>query len=142
MWLWRRKNPAIEFHYKQYRGGKAPVIPIRVLAGRRWRRLSAYVDSGAAYSVLTVAEAKRLGLMKIKARRIGVTTSGGRTQKISLHRLWVKLGDDRRLSITFGVPRGFDVDFNLLGRRDLFRRYVVTFDDTHARLTFTPHRKS
>lgn len=97
------------------------------------------MDSGAAYSILTVAEARRLGLMKIRARRIAVTTSGGQTQKISLHRLWVKLKDGDRFSITFGVPRGFDVDFNLLGRRDLFRRYVVSFDDTHGKLSFAPH---
>lgn len=139
LWFWRRENPAIEFPYKRYRGGLAPIIPIRILAGKRWRRVWTYVDSGAAYSILTVAEARRLGLMKIKARRIAVTTSGGQTQKISLHRLWVKLKDGDRLSITFGVPRGFDVDFNLLGRRDLFRRYVVSFDDTHGKLSFTPH---
>ena len=139
MWLWKRKPAAIEFAYRRYRDGMAPIIPLQVLAGRRWRRVWINVDSGAAYSILTVRDARRLGLMKIKARRIAVTTSGGRTQKISLHRLWVKVGDSKRLSVTFGVPRGFDVNFNLLGRRDLFRRYVVSFDDTHEQLTFAPH---
>ena len=71
-----------------------------VLSGHRWKRVWAYVDSGAAYSILTVSEAKRLGLLKIKARRLAVTTSGGRTVSISLHRLWVRVGD-QRLSITF-----------------------------------------
>ena len=141
MWLWKRKPAAVEFAYRRYRDGTAPIIPLQMLAGKRWRRIWAYVDSGAAYSILTVADARRLGLMKIKARRIAVTTSGGRTQKISLHRLWVKLGSDR-LSVTFGVPRGFDVDFNLIGRRDLFRRYQVCFDDAHNILTFTPHPRA
>ncbi|MBI3333444.1 MAG: hypothetical protein HYZ93_05085 [Candidatus Omnitrophica bacterium] len=140
MWPWRRRPSAVEFSYRRYRDGTAPIVPVEVLAGHRWRRMWAYVDSGAAYSILTVAEARRLGLMKIKARRIAVTTSGGQTQKISLHRLWVKLGEDR-ISITFGVPRGFDVDFNLLGRRDLFRRYIVSFDDSHGYITFTPHHR-
>lgn len=140
MWPWKRKLHTVSFTYKRYRNGSAPIIPIKVLAGRRWRKIFCYVDSGAAYSILTAGEARRLGLMKIKARRLAVTTSGGRTQKISLHRLWVKLGD-HRLSITFGVPRDFDIDFNLLGRRDLFSRYVVSFDDTHGFLTFIRHRK-
>ena len=112
----------------------APIIPLKVLAGGRWRGVRAYVDSGAAYSILTTADARRLGLLRIKARRLAVTTSGGQTQSISLHRLWVKLGTDR-FSITFGVPRGFDVDFNLLGRRDLFKRYQICFDDEHGLLT-------
>ena len=66
-----------------------------------------------------------------RASMIGVIGEHGK--------LWAKVGDSRRLSVTFGVPRGFDIDFNLLGRRDLFRRYVVSFDDTHEQLTFAPH---
>ena len=125
--------PIVRFAYKNYRGSLAPIIPLMVLAGHRWRRLHAYVDSGAAYSMLTVAEAKKLGLLKIKARRLAVTTSGGRTVTISLHRLWVKIGT-QKLSVTFGVPRGFDVEINLLGRRDFFLKYQVCFDDAHAEL--------
>ena len=140
MWRFRwRRRPFISstiFAYKRYRGELAPIIPLKVLAGHRWRTVWTYVDSGAAYSVLTVAEAKRLGLLKIKARRIAVTTSGGEPRRISLHRLWVKVGQDR-LSITFGVPRGFDVNFNLLGRRDLFRKYRICFDDANAILILT-----
>ena len=139
MWSFLRKKVALTFSYKRYRQGSAPIIPIKVLAGHRWRKIWAYVDSGAAYSILTVAEAKRLGLMKIKARRLAVTTSGGRTESISLHRLWIKLGAER-FSVTFGVPRGFDINFSLLGRRDLFKRYVVAFDEAHGIVTFT-HRK-
>ena len=135
----------IRIPYKRYMGGSAPIITVKILGGRgdhRWRRIHAYVDSGAAYSVLTVADAKKLGLLKIKARRMGVTTSGGRSQSISLHRLWVKVGDDRRLSITFGVPRDFDVAFNLLGRKDFFRRYQVCFDDPKELITLTRYSKS
>lgn len=132
--------PALRFPYKPYREGAAPIVSLKVLARGRWRRIHGYVDSGAAYSILTVKEARRLGLLKIKARHLAVTTSGGRTQKISLHRLWARIGR-QKISITFGVPRGFDLDFNLLGRRDLFRRYVVCFDDAHGLLTFFPHRR-
>ena len=124
------------FAYSRYRGHAAPIIPIKILAGHRWRKIWAYVDSGAAYSVLTVADAKRLGLFRVKGRRIAIATSGGVPRKISLHRLWVRIGTDHRLSITFGVPRGFDVDFNLLGRHDLFRRYRISFDDSNAILAF------
>ncbi len=131
----------IQFCYKHYRHALAPIVPFQVYAGKRWRRIWAYVDSGAAYSVLSQADARRLGLLRIKARRLAVTTSGGHTQQISLHRLWAKLGT-QKLSITFGVPRGFDVDFNLLGRRDVFKRFVVAFDDTRGLVTFTPHGRN
>lgn len=141
VWPFQQKDPAIRVPYRRYREGMAPIIPLKVRAGKRWRTILTYVDSGAAYSILTVKEARRLGLLKIKARRVAVTTSSGRTQSISLHRLWVKL-EEHRFSVTFGVPRGFDVDFNLLGRRDLFRRYVVSFDDTHGFVTFSSHRRS
>ncbi len=138
--FWKYFLPVFRFPYRRYRGALSPVVPIEVRAKKRWRRIFAYVDSGAAYSILTVATARRLGLMRIKARRLAVTTSGGQTQKISLHRLWVRLAG-QRLSITFGVPRGFDLDFNLLGRRDLFERFQITFDDKNGLLTLTPNRK-
>jgi len=137
--------PTIRIPYRRYMGGAAPIITVKVLGGHgghRWRRIHAYVDSGAAYSVLTVADAKKLGLLKIKARRMAVTTSGGRTQSISLHRLWVKVANDRRLSITFGVPRDFDVAFNLLGRRDFFRQYQVCFDDPRGVILLNRYTKS
>lgn len=132
--------PTFRFPYKRYREGTAPIIALNVLARGRWRRIFGYVDSGAAYSILTVAEAKRLGLVNIKGRSLAVTTSGGRTHQISLHRLWAKIGK-KRFSITFGVPRGFDVEFNLLGRRDLFRRFAICFDDRHSILRFITHRQ-
>ena len=100
----------------------------------------AYVDSGAAYSILRVAEAKRLGLMKVKAKKIAVSTGGGQTYGVTLHRLWVKVGNNERISITFGVPRGFDVEVSLLGRKDLFRRYQICFDDCKGTLQFTRNR--
>lgn len=131
----------IRFRYRPYRDSLAPVVPLRVYAGKRWRRIWAYVDSGAAYSILTQTQARRLGLLRIKARRLAVTTSGGRTHEISLHRLWTRLGR-KRLSVTFGVPRGFDLDFNLLGRRDLFERFAVCFDEAQGVVTFIPHPKA
>ena len=136
MWPLWKNLPTLRFPYRRYRQAPAPIIPITVLSGHRWKRVWAYVDSGAAYSILTVSEAKRLGLLKIKARRLAVTTSGGRTVSISLHRLWVRVGD-QRLSITFGVPRDFDVDSNLIGRRDFFSRFEVSFNDGKGILTLT-----
>ena len=131
----------IRFEYRRYRNGWAPIIPLKVLSGGRWLRVNTYVDSGASYSIIKLADARRLGLMRVKARRIIVTTSGGKSHGISLHRLWVKLGA-KKFSITFGVPRGFDVDHNLLGRKDFFSRYKVCFDDCAGILTFTPNKSS
>ncbi|MBI3322155.1 MAG: hypothetical protein HYZ94_00540 [Candidatus Omnitrophica bacterium] len=132
--------PSLNFPYRRYRGGLAPILSVQVRAGGRWRRLNGYVDSGAAFSIVTVAQAKQLGLLKIRGRNMAVTTSGRRTFRISLHRLWTKIGKDK-LSITYGVPRDFDVDLNLFGRRDLFQRYRVCFDDARCVLTLVPHGK-
>lgn len=131
---------ALSVPYRKYRGNAAPVLEVKVRTGRHWRRLAGYVDSGAAFSIVTVAEAKRLGLWKIRARHVAVTTSGDRTFRISLHRLWTQIGKDK-LSITYGVPRDFDVDLNLFGRRDLFQRYRVCFDDARGILSLVPHSR-
>ena len=131
----------MSFPYHRRGDSSAPVLPAMVLAGGRWRRLHGYVDSGAAFSILKVSEAKRLGLLKVRGRNMAVTAGGGRVFRISLHRLWTKIGG-QRVSITYGVPRDFDVDLNLFGRRDLFQRYRVCFDDARGILELVPHTRA
>ncbi len=49
------------FRYKSVRGRLAPIITIGVKTGTAWYPIEAYVDSGAAYSVLHAQIADGVG---------------------------------------------------------------------------------
>ncbi|OGX40049.1 MAG: hypothetical protein A3C53_07115 [Omnitrophica WOR_2 bacterium RIFCSPHIGHO2_02_FULL_68_15] len=130
----------MKFSYTRYRGGQAPIIPIEVRGRRRWHKVWAYVDSGASHSILRPEEAQRLGVTDLLPQRVAMRSSGGRTLALKLYRLAVRLGSWRGL-VTFGVPQGFDLDFNLLGRQDVFEHFIISFREREGQLTFTPRRR-
>ena len=98
-----------------------------------------YVDSGAYCSVLRPEEAQRLEVDDLLPQRVDIRTSGGRTVALKVYRLATRIGKWRGV-VTFGVPQGFDIDFNLLGRKDVFEHFVVSFNDAGRSLTLTPRR--
>ena len=131
----------MRFDYTRFRGGTAPIIPIQVRGRRRWHKVWAYVDSGAYCSILRPDEAQRLGVGELLPQRVRIRTSGGRTLGLKLYRLAARIGTWRGV-VTFGVPQGFDIDFNLLGRKDVFEQFAVCFNDAAAVVTLRPRPRS
>lgn len=129
----------MQFPYARTRGGKAPIIPIQVKGCRRWHPLKVYVDSGAYCSILHPNDARRLGVDELPDQRVTIQTSGGRATDLKLYRLPAKIGTWRGL-VTFGVPQGFDLAYNLLGRIDVFDQFRITFDDGAGVLSLAPRR--
>lgn len=130
----------MRFDYTRYRGGAAPIIPIQVRGRRRWHKLWVYVDSGAYVSILRPEEAQRLGVEELLPQRVAITTSGGRTHELKLYRLAARIGTWRGV-VTFGVPQRFDIDFNLLGRKDVFEEFSICFHDADGVIHFHPRRR-
>lgn len=130
----------MRFAYTRFRGGTAPIIPIQVRGRRQWHKVWTYVDSGAYCSILRPEEAQRVGAEELVGQRVAITTSGGRAMTLMLYRLAARIGTWRGV-VTFGVPQGFDLDFNLLGRKDVFEHFAVTFNDAKATLTLKPVRR-
>lgn len=131
---------AARFPYARLRGGSAPIIPIQIRGRRRWHKVWVYVDSGAYCSILRPDEAQRLGVDELLAQQVKITTSGGRTVTLKLYRLAARIGTWRGL-VTFGVPQGFDLDFNLLGRKDVFEAFTICFNDRDRVVRFVPRRR-
>ncbi len=129
----------MRFGYAWVGDRQAPIIPIQVRGRRRWHTILTYVDSGASCSILRPEEAKRLGVADLLPRRVSIATSGGRTMEIKLYRMAARIGTWQRV-VTFGVPQGFDLQFNLLGRKDVFEHFTITFHDRAGAITFVPDR--
>ncbi len=95
------------------------------------------MDSGAFVSIFSLNEAAGLGLDYLKGKETFVTVGDGGLIPVYVHRLRVQIG-----SIAFNAAIGFSprlgVGFNLLGRRDIFTRFDVTFRDARQLVSFRP----
>lgn len=67
--------PFIEFPYTLHKGYLMPIIPITILAHKVW----VFVDSGATFTILSIDD----------ARRLGIDWEKGRPQMISVHGKWL-----------------------------------------------------
>jgi hypothetical protein len=128
---------SIIFPYLNYKGNACPIIPLEVKGISGWTKAWAYVDSGASFSVFSIREAEKFGIAYSKGKRNFITVGDGGAIPVYLHIRPFKIG-----SVIFKATIGFSpklgVGFNLLGRKDIFNRFDITFSDSSKRLIFLP----
>ncbi len=128
-----RVNRRINFPYKTYRGFPCPIITI----GLKGFDIDAYVDTGAFYSVFSSYEADVIGIDYKRGQRISVLVGDGNVIPVYLHHLSIALGPIK-FNAVIGFSEKLGVGFNLLGRRSIFERFIVVFDDVKKQVTFIP----
>ena len=130
-----RLNRAIEFPYKIREGTASPIIPIKI--GRL--AVDAYVDSGAFVSIFSVQDANFLGIDYQKGQKSLMKVGDGNLIPVFLHTLPIQIGHIS-FNATIGFSTRLGIGFNLLGRKDIFNRFVVIFDDAKKKVNFLPNR--
>lgn len=125
----------MKFPYLKFKGIKCPIIPIEIRGKKRWEMMLAYVDSGATYSIFSDKEAELLGIEIDKGRKIYLVVGNGAYLPAYLFRLPVKIGGIK-IKATIGFSKKLGVGFNILGRKDIFNKFQVCFNDKHEMLTF------
>ena len=100
----------------------------------RYRLFKPHADSGAAISVLTASDAIRLGL-ELRAGEPSDLYGVSGTLKAYVHRVRAKIGGKEfKTSIAFSVS---DETPRLLGRKDIFKYFVVSFRESKKKTYFT-----
>jgi len=127
----------IVFRYKPLRGQRAPIITMGVRLQGEWFPIEVYVDTGAAYTVLHSSIADGLGFDYRGGNRIFLQVGDGSFIPVYLHELEIQLGEER-FTAEVGFSERLGVGFNLLGRRSIFPRFRVCFDESQGVITFEP----
>src|SRR3989338_2333110 len=127
----------VKFPYIIYKGLSHPIIPVSIYGPAGWSAIEAYVDSGAWFSIFSIKEADVLGLNYAKGRKIYSMVGDGSLIPVYLHKLSVKIGDvPFKASIGFSPRLG--IGFNLIGRKDFFDNFEITFSDSTKTIIFSP----
>lgn len=128
---------SFRFGYSHFRDAKAPVIPVELWGRGRWHKMWVYVDSGASFTILHTFEARRLGVDLKKCEKFFIVAAGDNRIPVHLAQIRLRIG-----SVTVRTEVGFCRElggaFNILGRKDVFERFRVTFSDKDQTVRFQP----
>jgi hypothetical protein len=109
-----------------------PLVELRLLSSRTSFRTLAYFDSGARFSTFPSSVAEILELPYLDGEKLEVGGVGGKLTAY-LNVVAIQLGPwEFDAPVLFSEE--FAVGFNLLGRRGVFDRFVVCFDDAGRKL--------
>ena len=80
---------------------------------------------------------QRAPIITMGVRRIFLQVGDGSFIPVYLHELEIQLGEER-FTAEVGFSERLGVGFNLLGRRSIFPRFRVCFDESQGVITFEP----
>ena len=130
------KEPIV-FPYKTYKNHPCPIIKITLYGPDGSCDTEAYVDSGASISIFSLVDAQRIGINYVKGKKTYFVVGDSSLIPVYLHRFGVKIASvDFKATIGFSPRLG--VGFNLIGRKDFFNHFDITFSDSRKMVIFLP----
>lgn len=126
----------MKYPYLQERGKFAPIIPIKLEGKVGWITFDAYVDSGATYSIFKPEMAEILGLELEKGEKVYVTVGDGSLITVYLHKVRIDLAG-KKIEATIGFSKQLGIGFNIIGRKDIFEKFIIAFDEKGKQVEFT-----
>lgn len=117
----------MRFEYVNFRGKFLPLVPIE-LKGSEWVEFLAYLDSGASFTIFHSDVLKILNLEPVKGRKEFITVGDGSLITVYFHKFLVKFLKTR-FEAEIGFSRQLGIGFNIIGRKDIFERFVICFDE-------------
>ncbi len=125
----------VRFLYKRVRLIDQPVIPIGIKFPNQWVPLDVYVDSGAEYTVIEAGIAESVGFDYRQGNRIYLQVGDGSLIPVYLNHVEVQLGTVQ-LRCRVGFSEQLKVNYNVLGKADIFDYFKICFSQKQRLITF------
>ena len=114
-----------------------PVAEVTLAGAARSLSVTALVDSGASLSVFRAEILAYLGIPLAKGARLYLEGISGRILGYR-HQLLTQVGN-KRFGLTVVFSEELSVSFNLLGRDNFFKQFLVSFDERGRTLRLQPY---
>jgi len=126
----------MRFPYVRERGRSLPIISLLLKGkGTDWITFDAFVDSGASYSIFKAEIGEILGLEVEKGEKMFITVGDGSLIIVYVHRLEIQIGDEV-FEAEIGFSKQLGIGFNIIGRKDVFERFKICFDEKEKVIEF------
>ena len=121
----------IEFPYTFHKGYLMPIIPITIFDHKVW----VFVDSGATFTILSIDDARRIGIDWHIGRPQMIVVGDGSFIPTYIQDLPLQIGE-YQITAPIGFSERLGVGFNILGRTGIFDQFQVCFNDHIRKVTF------
>lgn len=125
----------MKFPYIKLRGRYLPIVPLKIKGEAGWIIYNAFVDSGAGYSVFQADVAEDLNLKLEEGKREYVTVGDGSLIIIYIHQLEIQICDEK-FEAGIGFSKQLGIGFNIIGRKGIFERFLICFDEKEKVIEF------
>ena len=131
-------NQVFSFPYKRFSTDFYPIIDIFIKSRREIIQTEAFVDSGASTSIFRIAIAEKLGIDYAKGARGFTLVGDGSYIQVYYHKLHIQIGKIWvKTTVSFSPQLG--ADMNLIGQKDIFDHFDITFSKHKGIVSFRPH---
>ncbi len=126
----------MKFSYQFFRGAYYPIVPVEIVNGSKNIATSAVVDSGAFFSVFSGSAGRELGLDVEKGEKRIFQAASAKLVGYIHEVVLVVAGEEIICKVAFSDE--LSTSFNLLGRYDVFKNFMICFDESEKSVEFTP----
>ncbi len=127
----------MKFEYQPFDGMFLPLIPIHLFGKDGWVEIRAFIDTGATYCLFNQAVAEILGINLESGEIREIMLGDGDIIKVHLHSLSVKVAE-KGFSATIGFSKDLGTGFSIIGRKDIFEHFLVSFNEREKWTEFKP----
>lgn len=127
----------MKFDYRFAEGQFLPIISLKLRGRQEWIESTAYVDSGASYSRFHAEIAEILGLTLENGELREMSVGDGNMLKVYLHEIEILIAE-REVKASIGFSKGIGIGFNIIGRKSIFEKFLVCFNEKEKYVEFIP----
>ena len=112
-----------------------PIVPIEILTKYGFQRFDFLVDTGADCSMMPKSMAKIIGMELKELSTMHFGGIEGKTVETFIARMTIKI-TKKPIQVTCALSSNDQCPF-ILGRKDIFNRFDILFDNKNDKIVFT-----
>ena len=124
------------YQYLFFEGKFLPIVPLGLQGENGFVKFNVFIDTGASYSLFHASAAEVLGIQLEKGSKDEMTVGDGNALTVYIHTVVVSIAG-KEFPTRLGFSREIGVNMNILGRKDIFDKFVICFDEKEKKVTFT-----
>ncbi|MBI4980702.1 retropepsin-like domain-containing protein [Candidatus Woesearchaeota archaeon] len=130
----------MKYKYSFFDGELLPIVPIILKGKVEEVELKAYIDTGASYCLFHADIAEIIGIKLEEGDLTEMVLGDGNIIRIYLHKVPVSIGEHKFTALV-GFSKGLGIKFNIIGRKGIFDKFVISFNEKDKEIEFVPHEK-
>ncbi len=128
----------MKYRYQFFNGEFLPVVNIALKSKKNTVELKAFIDTGASYCLVHADVTEILGIDLETGEKTEMILGDGNILTVYLHEIEVSVGGVE-FKARVGFSKGLGIGFDIIGRKGIFDKFKVCFNERDKEIEFIPH---